>query len=148
MVLLFFLNKAEVSTLISFDEPDGGGMAKSTSDLVSFGNTPQKPVSNSSQSSQNSTNFNIFGDTLMDFAEPSSKDFEESNNMTDKIVELKATIKKYEQEINNYQASARDFQMKFEKIKSELNDKTNTCEKMENQIIKVYLYKVYNISVT
>lgn len=117
--------------MISFDE------TVPTSDLLQFGNTPQKPASKSSQSSQNSTNFNIFGDTLMDFAEPSITTSEETKDVPEKIAELKETIKKYEKEINNYKTSGRDFQIKLEKIKLDLNDKTNTCEKMENEIIKV-----------
>ena len=122
--------------MISFDEPNGGHVTAPVSNILQFGNTPQKPTPKSSQSSQNSTNFSIFGDALIDFPE-ASKTSEEPKDVTEKISELKEIIKKYEQEICNYKTSGNDFQIKFEKVKADLSNKTNICEKMEYEIIKV-----------
>lgn len=131
--------QAEVSTLISFDEPTHGSHTTNAApDLLQFGNTPQKPASKSSQSSQNS-NFNIFGDTLMDFSEGTVS--EGQKDSTDKIADLQEAIKKYEREINICKTQGKDLQMKFEKVKADLDIKTNQYEKMENETIKVVYWK-------
>ena len=132
--------QADVSSLINFDDPTESITNSAPPDLLQFGNTPQKPASKSSQSSQNSTTFNIFGDTLMDFTETSTETSQQgsSTDMKTKIGELEETIRKYEHEINNMKTNSKDFQLSYDKLRAECDSKTMRCEKMENEIIKVF----------
>jgi len=146
--LSFFRNQSEVATLISFDEPE---IQNPPPDLLQFNNTPQKPAAKStSQSSQNSTTFNIFGDSKMDEEQQlprttSDNSDSSSNELKEKISKLQESISRYEAEISTYKTEKKELHMKWEKIKSDLDFKTNKCDKMQNEINKVlYLLLCYD----
>ena len=95
-----------------------------------------------SQSSQNSTTFNIFGDSIMEVEQQptvqTASDNSDSSELKEKISKLQETIARYEVEVSTYKAGKNEFNIKLEKVKSDLDSKTKKCDKMENEINKVH----------